>query len=192
MVNNKRGQIGDGLTWVVAMFIIFFIILLFLGGVAFLLPDANNNKLGVSLTKAVNLDESRGFYDEKFIDLSKEKPVILDNLLLKIDNDLSNWAENDNSDVNDLLKVYSNNIAESGLNEPYFYVKTGNKKLAIEKKSDGSFDLVESPDEYVFGQNTENIPSYILKNKFFGVSNNGTLIMIIFYDKEVARNGGYD
>lgn len=192
MVNNKRGQIGDGLTWVVAMFIIFFIILLFLGGVAFLLPDANNNKLGVSLTKAVNLDESRGFYDEKFIDLSKEKPVILDNLLLKIDNDLSNWAENDNSDVNDLLKVYSEGIADSGLKEPYFYVKTGNKKLAIEKKSDGSFDLVESPDEYVFGQNTENIPSYILKNKFFGVSNNGTLIMIIFYDKEVARNGGYD
>lgn len=201
---SKKGSIGDGIAWVAAFLIIFFIMIIFLLAVGILIPQTQKNKLDLEVTKPKLLSETSGFSGLEIINFSKEKPEFLKMFLEEDKEEVYSWADsyykidleegfrintgeegvdpNAEEIYDKLLEKYKSLIVEYNFSEPYFYIKTGDKDLGIEKFGD-EFDVIYNPQDYDFNLDENNAQKYIIDNSFFIVSDKGTLIMIIFYDK---------
>lgn len=133
---EKKAQIGEGISWIVAFFIIVFILLIFLLGVGLVkeqnisegglislinpLSSGDGNKLDLNyLQKAVPLSEINDFINVNEIDFSKQKSDVLSSFLDKNSEIIFAWADSENKlDFSKYLDIYSGNNANlNNLNE---------------------------------------------------------------------------
>jgi len=188
MMAYKKG-LGDILIWVFAFIIIVLIMAGYLVYVGTLSveykPGAEKNKLSLSeLRMAVPLSQTNEFTNVQYIDMSQNKTNLVESFLEKNYDIIFKWAdsrevsEGDNINPeaeklnNDLLNAYKEFIKDKGLVEPYFYIRTGNKEVGTEQKA--------KYDDFL-------LPMKPQENGYFIISNNGTLIMIMFYEQDLDK-----
>jgi hypothetical protein len=215
---NNKAQIADTLTWIVALSITVFIIAAFIVGVVILIPQSGENKLDFELSKAQPLSQIDNFLNVQYIDLSNPKPEFVSSFLDKNSQVIFDWADSPafftyseymevvgkgkkgiNPEAekiyNDVFNAYTELIKDYSFSEPYFYIRNGNKEIIMQKDSSNEFDWTINGQQgafiHIFRTDKASVSSdyeYISKNKFFLVSDKGTLIMIIFYDKNEIKN----
>ncbi|MBI2629390.1 hypothetical protein HYW74_04880 [Candidatus Pacearchaeota archaeon] len=213
---SKKAQIGDTLTWFVAFIVIFFIMALFMAAIVYLVPKENliNSKLHLGDIRASQLSETSYFTYDNNIDLSKPKSELLKDFLNTNSELIYKWADSDlifnevdcsrqdsrikNTEALNLYKELFNAVSDffvsKNIKNGFFYIRTGNKDMLIETDPRGRIACIvdpnKSPNTYFFG-NTENEYEWVRNNKYFLISDNGTLIMVILYDLDAEKSKVY-
>jgi hypothetical protein len=186
---NTKAQVGDTLVWSVSFIIIFVIMLLFVLGVSFLFKDRGDRiveikQLGISDYYNYNVKFATDFYNQ-----NKDR--------------INNWADDSRvisreeflgGNANPDVKKSYDALAESyvsfsnsyNFNDSYFYIRTNDKEMLIVKNPNGKFNqwTLQNPTNNQFFHNFQINPLVPdnLKRVYF-TSDDGKLIMIIFYDK---------
>lgn len=203
-IYSQKAQIGEGLAWIIAICVILFIMVLFLGVTALLAPSAYLD------ASQINLKYNR--------EVIQNKPIFVGDFFNSNKKDVFAWADSDlvvsreefvgKNIPEDKSKLYQSvytsyvNTIKTGdylklYKEPYFYIRTIDKEMRIEGHipetigpiNSGGWGMSNPPNgQFLHGFQQDEISGDGLGRYFF-VSDNGTLIMIIFYDKSVGQNG---
>ena len=201
---NNKAQIGDAMAWTIALILIFFIMLFFVGNLTLLNLQVTKDKVGFgTLTdykSSVNLEGSS----------------IIIKFLKENEDTIFNWADNGKvvkgsnipgitiskegvgsvgkineeefNHYKNIFDAYVSFIELYGFEKPVFYIRTQDKDLNIEQReSDSEFYGVATPRESDFEYNFQplNEPAYI--NRFLITSDEGRLILFVFYDEKSER-----
>ncbi len=192
---NNRGQIADGLTLAVAIFIVFLIMLVYLGFVGFVLPQREGAKVELNEISTDKIFVDSNDLAVKFY--SENKDEVFDWIdkgegfkdgggpLIR----LSGLAVEDKPlEYRNLLDKFSDFAGERDLENPFFYIRTEDKEFRIEYDNiDEIWEGYISRVEGNFEDNLKkgnNLNSFNFDaQRFFIVSPEGNLGMIVVYDK---------
>jgi len=204
---HKKAQLDTTISWFAGFIVIFFIMLIYFGFVGVALPQKafDRNKIS-NLENIDKLSEKADFLGRDSIDLSVKPKDLLQKFIDENKESIYNFVDSDNvmsggyymnyvfvgkvgSDINtekiylELFDIYSAFISDKNLNEPYFYIRTGNKEMQINQGS-WSMNHQEGAFFNTLRVDDENSPDYINENKYFFITDEGNLFMIIFYEKD--------
>lgn len=212
-----KGQIASTMIWIIAFIIVVFIMagyLVYVGTIKIGDIGRGGNSLSVSqLSNAIALSQMNDFLNVKYVDLSEKKSDFVNSFLEKDYNAVFNWADSKSAidfkeynaikfenkeDVdpeaeklyNDLFNSYLEFIKDKNLDKPYFYARTGSKEIIIDNDGKGfmwRMNNQEGAFSHSFRKDSTIEPEYENKNKFFIISDKGTLIMIIFYEQDMDK-----
>ena len=192
LLNNKKAVIGTTLTWIFAIFIIIFVLVIYFITLGLL---SKANIISQSSVKTGN----NQFYDlndyQNIISfISMNKKVINDwadsDLVISRTEFVGEIPEDKKKLYDDVFNSYNNFIKNTNYKEPYFYIRTEKKEMQIRKSSGTDLKLgswsIKNPTSGDFYYNMEenklegDLPSI---HRLYFSSNGGNLVMIIFYDE---------
>ncbi len=183
---NKKAQIGEGFTWVVATIIIVFLLLLFFMGISLL--STQIEKPDVSYTYEKEMIYGRPNIALDFLRENKEVIVNFSEIFLNNEVTSSDFRRTDidmdyYNSVSQLKDIFSefSNIEKYGLENPVLYlgVKSSDedKVMCFKKGSQGVYLGSGKNFNFVSGENG-------FGQRVFYLSDDGNLIMLFFYDEE--------
>jgi len=197
-IEGKKGQ-ADTLTWFVGTIIIFFVLAFFIGAVISI-AGQDGGIIGSILGEiSGGGDDGENSLPESNLENAK----IIQKFLSENREVVSDWAEKSKGIEGNLINANEEQLIsymnfkdawlkfseDNSLEEPYFYARTSEKSIIIGKNilGEGYTEDATAGKRYKFGACTSGTQDLI--SRFFISSENGELVMIVFYQNKENDKG---
>ena len=198
ILNNKKAVIGTTLTWIVAILIIIFVLVIYFITLNLLVKCDKTLPFDCGISQSKIISENK---------ISSDR-MLTNNLVSFVENNekvINDWANSDlvisrEEFATDKIpedkkilydKVYNsyvNFIKTADYKSPYFYIRTEKKEMQIGKAPGPKLDFdgfgIRNPtaDEFFYGFEANIYGEREEINRFYFISDKENKIMVVFYD----------